>query len=61
MPKDGYPIIGAGRVCPNLYLAVTHSGVTLAPLLGELATMEILDGVEVEMLAPYRQARFATA
>jgi glycine/D-amino acid oxidase-like deaminating enzyme len=58
MPKDGYPIVGACRACPNLYLAVTHSGVTLAPLLGELASLEILDGVEVGMLAPYRPARF---
>jgi glycine/D-amino acid oxidase-like deaminating enzyme len=61
MPKDGYPIIGACRDCANLYLAVTHSGVTLAPILGELAAMEILDGVEVQPLAPYRLARFATA
>ncbi len=58
MPKDGYPIVGALRGCPNAYVAVTHSGVTLAPLLGELASLEILDGVEVGLLAPYRQARF---
>jgi glycine/D-amino acid oxidase-like deaminating enzyme len=59
MPADGYPIIGPARECPNLYIAVTHSGVTLAPILGELASLEILDGAEVGMLAPYRPARFA--
>ncbi len=57
MPKDGYPIVGACREYPNLYLAVTHSGVTLAPVLGELAAIEILDSVEVEPLGPYRPAR----
>jgi len=61
MPKDGYPIVGACRECANLYLAVTHSGVTLAPILGELAALEILDGAEVRALAPYRPARFATS
>jgi glycine/D-amino acid oxidase-like deaminating enzyme len=33
--------------------------VTLGPLIGELAAHEILDGVQVEMLAPYRPSRFA--
>jgi glycine/D-amino acid oxidase-like deaminating enzyme len=40
-------------------VAATHSGVTLAPLIGELASIEILDGVPVEMLEPYRPSRFA--
>lgn len=61
MPRDSYPVIGfagpasAGR---RLYVAVTHSGVTLGPLFGRLATAEILDGVEVDLLAPYRPGRF---
>ena len=59
MPRDGYPIVGACPACPNLYLAVTHSGVTLAPLLAELAAIEIVEGVDVQLLAPYRLARFA--
>ena len=58
MPKDGYPIVGSSRECPNLYVVVTHSGVTLAPILSELATIEILDEVEVQALAPYRLSRF---
>lgn len=36
-----------------------HSGVTLGPLLGELAALELLDGVQVDILEPYRPARFA--
>jgi glycine/D-amino acid oxidase-like deaminating enzyme len=37
---------------------VMHSGITLGPLVGRLASMEILDGVHVEPLAPYRLERF---
>jgi glycine/D-amino acid oxidase-like deaminating enzyme len=58
MPLDEYPILGFSEACPNLYVAATHSGVTLAPLIGELAAIEILDGVPVKMLDPYRPSRF---
>ena len=58
MPRDGYPVLGWPGKAPNVYLALTHSGVTLAPLVGELATMEIVDGARVEMLEPYRPDRF---
>jgi glycine/D-amino acid oxidase-like deaminating enzyme len=59
MPSDEYPILGFTENCPNLYVAATHSGVTLAPVIGELAALEILDGVQQPELAPYRPARFA--
>ncbi|HTA70161.1 MAG TPA: FAD-dependent oxidoreductase [Bryobacteraceae bacterium] len=59
MPADEYPIVGFADASPNLYVAATHSGVTLAPVIGELAAMEILDGVSQPRLAPYRPARFA--
>ena len=58
MPLDGYPVLGFARQAPNVYLALTHSGVTLAPLIGQLASIEILDGVRVEALDPYRPERF---
>ena len=58
MPLDGLPVIGFTKVVPNVYLAVMHSGVTLAPLVGELSAIEIMDGVNVELLAPYRLERF---
>ncbi len=58
LPEDEFPILGFTEACPNLYLAVMHSGVTLAPLIGQLAAIEILDGVRVELLQPYRLARF---
>jgi glycine/D-amino acid oxidase-like deaminating enzyme len=58
LPKDGYPIVGFTEACRNLYLAVTHSGVTLAPALGELASIEILERVRVQALENCRLARF---
>ena len=58
MPVDEYPIVGFCEACPNVYLAVTHSGVTLAPLIGQLAALEILDGADVSLLEPYRPSRF---
>ncbi|MQF69422.1 FAD-binding oxidoreductase [SAR202 cluster bacterium AD-804-J14_MRT_500m] len=58
MPADGLPVLGFSESVPNLYLAVMHSGVTLAPLVGELSAIEIIDGTRVEMLRPYRPERF---
>ncbi len=61
MPIDELPVIGFCAAVPNLYIAVMHSGITLAPLVGELATVEIIDEARVEMLAPYRPERFRSA
>jgi glycine/D-amino acid oxidase-like deaminating enzyme len=58
MPADGLPVLGFARVAPGLYLALMHSGVTLAPMVGELATLEIVDGARVEALEAYRVERF---
>ncbi|HYL74434.1 MAG TPA: FAD-dependent oxidoreductase [Bryobacteraceae bacterium] len=58
MPEDEYPILGFSAQCANLYIAATHSGVALAPLIGRLAAMEILDGAQVSLLEPYRPSRF---
>ena len=58
MPKDGFPVLGFSEGAPDVYVAVMHSGVTLAPLVGRLVASEILDGVQVEMLEPYRLSRF---
>jgi glycine/D-amino acid oxidase-like deaminating enzyme len=58
MPADEYPIVGFAANCPNLYIAAMHSGVTLAPLIGQLAALEILDQARVSSLEPYRPSRF---
>jgi glycine/D-amino acid oxidase-like deaminating enzyme len=54
MPQSEFPMIGFAGGCSNLYVAALHSGVTLAPLIGELAAREILDGERAGILQPYR-------
>jgi glycine/D-amino acid oxidase-like deaminating enzyme len=58
MPSDGFPIIGRADGLAGLYLAVTHSGVTLAPAIGLFAAEELLAGRQEPLLAPYRLRRF---
>jgi glycine/D-amino acid oxidase-like deaminating enzyme len=58
LPQDGFPIVGFPERRPNLYIAAMHSGMTMCPIIGQLAAMEILDGVAVDLLAPYRLSRF---
>ncbi len=55
VPGDGLPVIGAAR--PGLWLAVMHSGATLAAITGELVAEEI-DGGESALLAEFRPGRF---
>ena len=59
LPADGQPIIGRVASRPNVYLAAMHSGITLAPAVGQLAAIELLDEVQVDLLEPYRLTRFA--
>ena len=60
MPLDGYPTLGYTAEAPNLYVALTHSGVTLAPVISQLAALEICENVRADaVLAPYRPQRFA--
>ena len=58
MPADGMPIVGFTPDAPGLYLAVMHAGVVMAPVVGRLATGEIVAGNEAEALAPCRVSRF---
>ena len=58
LPQDDLPIIGYTKAVPNLYVAAMHSGITLGPLVGQLAATEIAAEVEVETLRHYRLERF---
>jgi len=58
MPQDERPIVGPVPGVEGLYVAVTHSGVTLAPLVGRLAAQEITTGQPDPLLAEYRIERF---
>lgn len=58
MPADGSPVIGPVPGAPGAYLAVMHSGITLAPTVGRLAAEEITDRVDAEELRALRPSRF---
>ncbi len=58
MPLDSLPLIGQAKKSRRVYFAAMHSGVSLAPIVGHLAAMEILDGVRVELLRDFRPERF---
>jgi glycine/D-amino acid oxidase-like deaminating enzyme len=61
MPADGRSIVGWLPGAGGLYVAVTHSGVTLAAHLAELITAELAGGTAPVELAPYRPGRFTAA
>ena len=61
MPTDGQSIVGRIPGAEHIYVAVTHSGVTLAAHLSRLIAAELTVGSEVAELAPYRPGRFAGA
>lgn len=57
MPLDGFPVLGHSPARPDVYLAVMHSGVTLAPVVGDLAAREIIAGESPERLQSFRPDR----
>lgn len=61
MPTDELPVVGALPATPDVHVAVTHSGVTLAPILGRWMTAEVMEATRIEALAPYRPERFAAS
>jgi glycine/D-amino acid oxidase-like deaminating enzyme len=58
VPGDGLPVVGQGPV-PGLWIAVMHSGATLAPVVAELLANEITGGPESPLLTDFRPARYA--
>lgn len=60
IPKDGLPAVG--KIGANgHYVVVTHSGVTLGPILGRIVASEILTGTPDSRLEPFRPDRFQKA
>lgn len=55
---NGGPVVGHLKNIPGAYLATTNSGVTLAPIIGELVAMELLDETETNLLADFHPDRF---
>ncbi|MBK0094213.1 FAD-binding oxidoreductase [Erwinia sp. S59] len=56
-PADGLPGIGFVTPHKRVYLMFTHSGMTLAPLLGRLGAEEILQGSRSALLHDYSPDR----
>jgi glycine/D-amino acid oxidase-like deaminating enzyme len=61
IPHDGLPVVGLLPGLQNLYVAVTHSGVTLALILGRLIAREVALHRPEPVLAPFRPERLATS
>ena len=60
LTADGHPALGYMPGTDNLYMAVTHSGITLAPLVGRLVAEEVTGGTSEHDLSTYRPDRFDT-
>ena len=59
IPSDDMSVLGTFPHAENYYICVTHSGVTLAPLLGRLVAEEVVHGQATMDLEPFRPTRFA--
>jgi glycine/D-amino acid oxidase-like deaminating enzyme len=59
LPPDGYPMVGPMPGVEGLYVAITHSGVSLAPIIGRYAAEEIMHGRLATALSPYSPDRFS--
>lgn len=57
MPADGMSVLGWVPGVGSLYVVVTHSGLTLAPVLGEIAAQEVL-GKPSDLATSFRPERF---
>lgn len=60
-PADGFPAVGRPSSHEGLYVAVTHSGITLAPAIGLFAAQELLQDQRDPLLDPYHPGRPALA
>lgn len=58
IPGDGNPVLGELAGVPGCYVAFTHSGATLALIVGELLASEMASGKKHPMLATFRPERF---
>ena len=59
IPADGYPSVGGIAAIPGYFEAVTHSGVTLAPLIACSLRDEILGRAPDPLFAPFHPERLA--
>ncbi|MFS8201456.1 FAD-dependent oxidoreductase [Streptomyces sp. CWNU-52B] len=58
LPADGLPVVGYAAGHARVYCLVSHSGITLAAVLGRLAATEITGDRSQDLLAAFRPTRF---
>ncbi len=58
LPIDGHTIAGYPSTQSRLYCLVSHSGITLAPILGRLVAAEVATDQEQDLLQAFRPTRF---
>ena len=59
VPGDGEPVLGQLGDIRGLHIAFTHSGATLALIVGELLAQQIITGQPHSLLMPYSPHRFS--
>ena len=57
LPIDGHPVLGVSPARRDIYIAIMHSGVSLAPIVGQLVARELIEDVAIERLERYRPTR----
>ena len=57
LPIDGHPVLGVNPDRRDVYMAIMHSGVSLAPIVGQLVSHELIEDVVIERLERYRPTR----
>lgn len=57
LPLDGHPVLGLSPANPKAYIAIMHSGVSLAPIVGDVVAREIISGQASSELNDYRPDR----
>lgn len=58
MPRDGHSIVGELPGEKGIFVAATHSGVTLAPAIGNSLAETVLTGKAPALIAPFGYDRF---
>lgn len=61
VPLDGLPAVGVPNGLSGIYVAVMHSGITLAPLIGRLVAQEMLEGQDADALSDFRPDRLVNS
>ncbi len=59
VPQDEFPVVGSLPTLRDVHVAVMHSGVTLAAIMGRYTADEVLNASRIDGLSPYRPERFS--